>query len=157
MDQKPRRIVYDSAVDWWVAVLLSMTPLASGVAGLYAWWLGLPGDAAILFAAGGFASLVTAAFTVPCRYTILDDAVSIRCGLICFQIPMSEIESVEPTATLKSGYGFSLMRVAIKTATRTVIISPKDRDAFIRDLGDGFDAEGFRQDRVESGDEASRV
>ncbi|MGB7327444.1 MAG: PH domain-containing protein [Rubripirellula sp.] len=132
--KRTRPTVYESAIDWWVGLLLVMAPLISGVLGVYAWWMGQPGDAAVLFVAGAFSAVVTAAFTVPCRYTILNDAVSIRCGLICYQIPLSEIVTVERTASLKSGPSLSLKRVAIKTAKKTIIISPKDQDAFIADL-----------------------
>ncbi|TWU51026.1 hypothetical protein Poly51_43200 [Rubripirellula tenax] len=132
--KKARPTVYESAVDWWVGLLLILAPLMSAAIGVYAWWNGQPGDAMTLFIAGAVSSLVTAAFTVPCRYTVLDDAVSIRCGLICYQVPLSEIVSVERTASLKSGPSLSLKRVAIKTAKRTIIISPKDRDAFIADV-----------------------
>ncbi|TWU57204.1 PH domain-containing protein [Rubripirellula reticaptiva] len=132
--RKTRPAVYESAIDWWVGLLLVMAPLISGVLGVYAWWMGQPGDAAVLFVAGAFVTAITAAFTVPCRYTILDDAVSIRCGLICYQVPLSDIVSVERTASLKSGPSLSLKRVAIKTSKKTIIVSPKDQDAFIADL-----------------------
>ncbi|WP_246146479.1 PH domain-containing protein [Rubripirellula lacrimiformis] len=131
-DRRP--VVYESAIDRWVVALLLLTPLASLGLGLYAIVIGQPGDAAILFSTGALASLVSVAFALPCRYTVLDDAVSIRCGLICYQVPLADIVSAEPTSTLRSGPALSLRRVAIKTHKRTIIVSPKDRDAFITDI-----------------------
>lgn len=132
-EQRPQR-VYESAIDWWVAVLLIMTPVTAAGIGGYFLWIGQPGDAATLFAAGALALLITLALTLPCRYTLLEDALSIRCGLICYQVPLDDIQTVEPTASLRSGPALSLRRVAVKTDRRTIILSPNDRDEFIADL-----------------------
>ncbi len=126
--------IYNSAIDAWIAVMLMMTPALAAVIGGYLLWFGRAGDAAIMFASGAFALLVTMAFAIPCRYTILDDALSIRCGLIFYQVPLNEIVSVESTSTLRSGPALSMRRVAVKTSKRTIILSPKDRDRFIADL-----------------------
>ncbi|MEM9644555.1 MAG: PH domain-containing protein, partial [Planctomycetota bacterium] len=88
----------------------------------------------LLFLIGGAALAVTMAFMVPCRYTILSDTLSIRCGIIFYQVPLADIEQATKSATLWSGPALSLKRVEIKTAKRTFIVSPKDRDDFIAKL-----------------------
>ncbi len=126
--------IYDSAIDAWIAIMLMMTPILAAFIGCYLLWIGQAGDAAIMFASGAFTLLVTMAFAIPCRYTILDDALSIRCGLIFYQVPLNEIVSVEPTSTLRSGPALSMRRISVKTTKRTVILSPKDREGFISEL-----------------------
>jgi len=87
-----------------------------------------------LFLVGAVSLLVTLAFTLPCRYTILDDTLSVRCGLLFYQIPLSEIESVAASASWRSGPALSMRRVKIQTKKRTIIVSPREREEFIEDL-----------------------
>jgi hypothetical protein len=129
-----RPTVYQSAVDGWIAAMLLMTPVLAAGLGVYLQLDGRPGDAMILFISGVATLLVTAAFTVPCRYTMLDDALSVRCGVIFYQIPFDQIESVEPSSTLRSGPALSMRRVLIETKRRKYVLSPQDREEFIADL-----------------------
>lgn len=134
--QRPRRpTVYPSRVDLWIAAMLAMTPVFAVAIGIYLMIDGRHGDAMILFLAAGFTALVSAAFTIPCRYTVLDDALSVRCGVLFYQIPFDQIESIEPSSTLRSGPALSMRRVMIVTKKgRKCIISPDPRDEFIADL-----------------------
>ena len=93
--------------------------------------VGRPADASIFFLAGAFTLVVTGLFCVPCRYTLLEDAVSIRCGLLCYQIAYSEIRSVEKSYDLRSAPALSIRRVKIHTQQRDYLVSPKDRDEFL--------------------------
>ena len=132
---RPKRpTVYPSAVDSWIGAMLLLTPLCAAAIGIYLMVQGRAGDAMILFLTGAFAAIVTMAFTLPCRYTVLNDALSIRCGVLCYQIPLATIESVEPSRTIVSGPALSMKRVLIKTAKRDYILSPIDRDQFIEDI-----------------------
>ena len=131
---KSRVSVYPSAVDLWIGVMLAMTPCAAVAMGVYLVWIGQPADASVMFMTASLTLLATMAFTVPCRYTLLDDAASVRCGLICYQIPYDTIKTVEPSATLRSGPALSLRRVLVKTDKRSHILSPKNRDQFIEEL-----------------------
>ncbi|KAA1260803.1 hypothetical protein LF1_33450 [Rubripirellula obstinata] len=129
--------VYESAIDRWVIALLLLSPLTSAAIGVYCFANGKADDAAILFAAAAFTLLVSIAFTLPCRYTLTADAISIRCGLFVFyRITYNDIESVQRTSTWRSGPALSLNRVEIKTNQKSVIISPVNRDQFIKDLTD---------------------
>lgn len=127
-------IVFESAVDRWLIFLMAMAPATSFFSGIYAWWLGQPDGAAILFVCGAAATLVTAAVAFPCRYTLMADSLSIRFGIMVRQIPLSEIVSVQPTASLRSGPALSLKRIAIQTRKKTTIISPKDREGFLAEI-----------------------
>jgi len=124
-------IRFDSAIDLWLAVLLMLAPGLSIALGLVLFFQGQPGDASVVFLIGAGCLLVTAMFTAPCRYTILTDALSIRCGVLCYQIPLESIESVEKSSSLLSAPALSLRRVSIKTKKRSYLVSPKKRDQFI--------------------------
>lgn len=129
-----RPTVYESAIDLWIAVMLMLTPVLAAGVGIYFLVQGQPDDAMILFLSGAAAMAVTALFTLPCRYTITDDMLSVRCGIIWFQVPFADIETIEPSGTWLSGAALSMRRVLITTKKRKVIISPRDRDEFIADL-----------------------
>jgi hypothetical protein len=131
---KKRPVVYESAIDAWIAVMLFLAPLMAVPIGAYLTWIGHAGDGSIMFLVAALTLLATGAFTVPCRYTLLTDTLSIRCGLICYQIPYDKIIRVEKTASLRSGPALSMRRVLVETDKKKHILSPKNRDAFIEDL-----------------------
>lgn len=118
--------------------MLLMTPLLAAGLGVAMLLDGRQGDALIFFISAIATLLVTAMFIVPCRYTILNDALSVRCGVIGYQVPLNEIESVEASGTWRSGPALSMRRVLIKTSRRFVVISPRERDEFIADLNDAI-------------------
>ncbi|WP_165440511.1 PH domain-containing protein [Rubripirellula amarantea] len=129
--------VYDSAIDAWVAALLIISPLSSVIIGVYLFLQGQSDDASIMFAAGAFTTMVIVACTLPCRYTLLEDAISIRCGIILFyQVAYTDIESADLSSSWLSGPALSLKRIAIKTKRRTIIVSPKDREQFLSELNE---------------------
>ncbi|TWU38991.1 hypothetical protein Q31b_40700 [Novipirellula aureliae] len=125
---------FDSAIDLWLAALLMLAPGLSIALGLYLFFQEQPGDASIVFLVGTGCLLLTALFTAPCRYTILTDALSIRCGMLCYQIPLESIESVTKSRSIASAPALSVRRVCIKTDKRSYLVSPKDLDQFIEAL-----------------------
>ncbi len=102
---------------------------------------GRAADALTLFLLGSGFLIVTGMFTFPCRYTILDDALSIRCGLLFYQIPLADVQRVERSTSLRSGPALSVRRVLVETRTRKYLVSPQDRDRFIADLQAAIDAQ----------------
>ncbi|QDT08714.1 hypothetical protein K239x_06550 [Planctomycetes bacterium K23_9] len=111
-----------------------LTPVLAAAIGIYAIAVGRPGDATWLFITGASAALITAAFAVPCRYTILEDALSIRCGVWFYQVPLDKITDVSLSSSWASGPSLSLKRVKVQTDKRPHLISPKFRDDFVADL-----------------------
>ena len=114
--------------------MVMLTPLLSAALAGYLIFIGQPGDATWMLIVGAVALVVTAAFAVPCRYTILEDALSIRCGILFYQVPLAEIIDVDKSSSWVSGPALSLKRVAVHTRQKRYLISPKGRDEFIRDL-----------------------
>lgn len=134
-DAEPRQSnVYRSALDWWLAVLLIFPVLAATVIGVVLITHDRPADASSMFLTAAVILIVTGMFVVPCRYTFLTDALSIRCGVICYQIPYESIQGVTRSSTLRNGPALSLRRVAIETDRRDYIISPVQRERFIEQL-----------------------
>ena len=115
-------------------MLLGFPIVMSVAIAVWLFAVGRSGDAAIMFVTAAGITLVTAIFTVPCRYTLLTDTLSIRCGLICYQIPYSTIRDVRLSSTWSSGPALSLRRIVIRTDRREHIISPVDRERFIEQL-----------------------
>ena len=137
-DKSSAATVYDSAIDLWIAVLIFLGPMFASAIGVALLINARPAEASILFLTAAATLIVTVALTMPCRYTILDDALSIRCGLICYQIDLREIRVVEPTTSLRSGPALSLRRVVVATDRRKHILSPKDRERFIEQLNNAI-------------------
>lgn len=132
-----RITVYESAIDRWVIALLLLSPLTSAALGIYCFIDGKADGAAILWMAAAVTLLISVALTLPCRYTLTEDAISIRCGLFIFyRVLYSDIESVDQSSTWRSGPALSLDRVEIKTEKKCVIVSPNNCDAFIEDLNE---------------------
>lgn len=114
--------------------MLVLNPVCGIVIGIYLMLAGQIEGAWILLIVGSLTALVTAAFTLPCRYTLLEDSLSIRCGLICYQISLRSIVDVSPSNTIMSGPALSMKRILITTQDRKYVVSPKLHDQFIADL-----------------------
>lgn len=127
-------LVYPSAVDRWLLVLL-LAPIVTAIAfAAYLYNEGRADDAGTMALMAAAIAAVTGVFTIPCRYTLLDDALSIRCGLICYQVAYTDITDVAPSSTWTSGPALSLKRVVVRTAKREHILSPEQRERFIEEL-----------------------
>ena len=138
-EKAPRKSVYASAVDWWIALMLMMGPvICVGLTGVLL-QQGRPQDAMYCLVAGAGTLLVTGLFTVPCRYTILSDTLSVRCGILFMRIPLDQIKAIELSGSWISGPALSLRRVKISTASRFYLVSPVDRERFIEELTQAVD------------------
>ena len=126
--------VYPSAIDWWVAAILLAAPIISLVVGVALLVQQRYDDASAVFLTGAIAVAVTAAFTLPCRYTLLDDTLNVRCGILFTSIPYETIERVERSSSWLSGPALSLRRVRVVTSRRSYLLSPRDLAGFLDDL-----------------------
>ena len=120
--------------------MLLVGPLIAAALGIQALVAGRADEAMYMFLTGAGVLLLTIAVTQPCRYTILEDSISIRCGILFYQVPLDDIVDVQPSSTWISGPALSLRRVKIETHKRTIIVSPRQREEFIADLHDAIDA-----------------
>jgi len=133
MPSAPPR-VYQSAVDTWLMILLYAGPAALVLLGIYAWYQG-QADAtmACLMLSVGLI-LLNLLLTAPCRYTLTEDTLNIRCGLLFSSVPLSRVRDAELSSTWQSAPALSLRRVKIKLDRGVRIVSPVQREAFIQDL-----------------------
>lgn len=117
---------------WIVAVLWAASLVDFAVA---AWlWTGPRGEPAfvapLLLVAGAFQLHVLYATD----YTLEGDALRIRASLFRWRVPLSAIESIQPTHSPLSSPACSLDRLLIRYAGKRVMISPADKEGFLRAL-----------------------
>lgn len=125
---------YPSAVDAWLAAILVGVPLALLVTGIALLFL-LPAGAggAFILSALGVGGLITA-LAWPCEYLLSEQGLRIRCGLLVEDIPLHRIRGAEKSGSLWSAPALSIRRVRVVLDHGSRVISPRDRDGFIRDL-----------------------
>ena len=133
----PGALVFRSKADWWLVVVMLGSVTACGVVGVLSlvresgtvrWLLAGP-----MFGSAGLQLWVLAATD----YTLTRDELRVRCGPFGWRIDIGEIRSVAPTRSPLSSPALSLDRLRIDYgASRSIMISPRQRDAFLRDLSE---------------------
>ncbi|CAN5358774.1 PH domain-containing protein [soil metagenome] len=126
-------VVFPTRVDAWLIAVIAVAIVLC----LYqAWTLRhVASDASfVAMLSGVFSAVVVLAFTVPCRYTLEDDHLAIRCGLIRKRIPYAQIKRIELSSSAMSAPALSLRRVKIVHGRSFQLVSPRDRDRFIEEL-----------------------
>jgi len=129
-------IVYRSEIDTWILAILIFSVVASIGAGALvvslvssakAWVL------AVLIGAPG--SILPIWLVATTYYKIEGEHLFISCGPVEKSVPLSEITGVTPTNNPLSSPALSLDRLRIDYGQgQSVMISPRDKDGFIRDL-----------------------
>ena len=128
--------IYPSKVDWWLATALVVVPLLLSGVGVLVFIRHKP-LGIIVIGVGAVIATTMALLSVPCRYTISDSSLEIRCGLMHETIPLSNIVAAVPSSSLQSAPALSLQRVKITLGSGgSRLISPLDRDKFIKELED---------------------
>lgn len=144
---------YRSKVDWWLALVLCVPPVAS-VSVCIALVLDgkmseLPiGIGSVLFVAAIYFGLI-----FPMQYGLGDTHLIVRFGLCRQRIPLADVLEVHPTRNPLSSPALSLDRLHVKYGQsffKAVMISPADRDRFLNELAQkaGLKREGDRLVRV---------
>lgn len=127
--------VYASKVDRWLVVIVAASALAATLAawrlaalpGLAKWLLAVP-----ILALGAGLPLWLLAAT---RYALGTDMLRIRSGPFRWEVPLRDITGITPTCDASSSPALSLDRLRIDYGVgRHVLISPRDREAFVREL-----------------------
>lgn len=125
--------VYYSKIDWWIIATIASSIMLTTVLGLF-----LMDQTKI----GGYICIGTAIltlalfilFTFPCKYTLTKDRVLIQCGILKQEALYSQIISIKNSSNPISAPALSLQRVEIKLKTGFKIISPNNREQFIKEL-----------------------
>lgn len=126
---------YPTKIDWWIGVLLALWPIIS----LGALVVTLVAGEGFVFALTSIPVMVAVygGLVFPMRYGFSDRHVLVRHGLITQRIPLADIEEVRPTRSPLSSPALSLDRLRIRFGKgffRSALISPADKDGFLRDL-----------------------
>ena len=125
--------VYYSRVDWWLVALMAGSLLFCVGLGIYL--VGVDRTAAlILFGIVIFSTVLVLLLVVPCKYTLLDDHLLVQSGVIRYIIPYTDIRRIEKSSNPLSSPALSLRRVKIARKKGFLLVSPTDRDKFIKDL-----------------------
>ena len=125
---------YPSAVDKWLAAILIGTPLLVMAQGIYFCIAVNMRVGLLTIILAVFIGALITLLSLPCVYTLNDEKLTIRCGLIRYKVPLSEIRHVEKSGKLWSAPALSINRVEVITNKQNYLISPKDRDTFIADV-----------------------
>ncbi len=133
---------YKSKVDWWLAGVLIALPLLQIALLLSA---ALSGDQnGITAGAIGLAIIAGVLFllVLPIKYGITEDALLVHFGIVRQTIPYHEICELRLSRMPWSSPALSLDRIAVKTGRGPfylTLISPKDREEFMRMLAEKAD------------------
>lgn len=136
---------YVSAVDGFIACCLALPLMLS--AGTVAWgWLHGPSAGGLATCLGVLPALVLPLWLLlDTRYQLTAERLLVRCGPFRWRIALSEIRAVTPTRSLMSGPALSLDRLRVDYGRwRSVLISPRERQAFLDELAALRKAQGTR-------------
>jgi hypothetical protein len=126
---------YPTKIDWWLYPLL-VVPLVSGGLSIV---LGHD-QTTVLVGGGALAAYALLMLTLgwPIRYTVSADELEIRFGLVHRHIKWAQLITMDLSTNPLSSPAFSLNRIDVRYTTdggreRRILISPVDREAFMRD------------------------
>jgi len=124
---------FRSKIDWWLAVLLMVAPVASLVGAVTA----PPNQQLVAFAGVVVLAAVYLGMVFPMRYGIMERELIVRFGLLRRRILLADIRSVEPTRNPLSSPALSLDRLSIKFGDgyfKRILISPAEKEKFLVEL-----------------------
>ena len=125
---------YPSTRDWWITAIIwgSVATLVVPLAGLAA--PPIAGSRLLSVAVPLAGAVFMLWILYGTFYVFSGDRLVIRCGPFRFAVPLSEIDSVEPTSNPLSSPACSLDRLLLRYGTRRMMISPADKAGFLAEL-----------------------
>jgi len=124
--------IFKSKVDWWVALVLILSLITPFVVLVLLYLDGAP----IIFGILPFGILIAIyiGLVFPLRYELREELLLVRSGLMRIRIPYNEIVEVLPSRSLLSSPAFSIDRLKITRNKGSVLISPLEKETFLREL-----------------------
>lgn len=132
---KGEALTFRTKVDAWawpllaIVVVAPFVTLAIGVGAV----ITRRHDAWVFFAAGALL-LGTLAIAWPVTYTLGDDQLVVRFGLARVRVPYATMTAITPSRNPLSAPAWSLDRLRIDHDGGFLLISPRERDAFVAAL-----------------------
>lgn len=129
---------YNSKKDWWLTIIIWVAMLFSIGSGCVAFIENPnPGEFLVLLCLGLLLPLFVLWIWLTTYYVLEEKNLVIRFGPFKKTIPVNSIKSVKKTMNPLSSPALSLKRLEIEYGQfDSVLISPEDRDEFIRILAD---------------------
>jgi hypothetical protein len=124
---------YPSRIDPWLAIVLVGAPLIVVAAGVFTLTNSV-GAGIVTIITGLIVGGMIAALSIPCVYTLTDESLKIKSGMLEDEVPLRKIRGAEKSSSMWSAPALSLRRIKITLEDGSRSISPKDRDGFIIDL-----------------------
>jgi Bacterial PH domain len=145
---------YPSRVDGWLILLLApVIVIEIGIGVLFLAAPPVSRGAGLLIGAAcfGVAGMI-AWFLLGTRYEVGDGVLVARSGPFRFRIPLDGIREVSPTSNALSAPACSLDRLRIDYEVdgrrRSLLVSPKDKEGFLRELRDAVPGSRIEGDRL---------
>ena len=150
-------MIHYSKKDWWLVGLVLAAIVVPIVLGLFfVFWVGASpaGEPArSLLVIGAVTGATVLLLTYPLYYRVTESELIVRCGaLMQRHISLAAIDEVSPTWDSSSGPAWSLDRLRVdyqkKGEQTSVIISPKDKISFMKELSASDAGLKLRGDRL---------
>lgn len=114
-------------MDSWIGIVLALAPAGLLLEAIFL--------RSLLVGVVAAVPVIYAFVVFPTNYELTPDALKVRSGVIRTSIPYHEIRQVRASRSWLSAPALSLDRLEIAYGTsRTTLISPRDRAAFLRNL-----------------------
>jgi len=121
---------FSSKVDWWYFLLIAVVGALSGIVavpGVLAgrWWT----VAALVAPLGLMIWNLLSTY-----YVVSGDTLSVRCLLVRKTVPLASVTTLRASRDFRSSPALSLHRIEVLYDNDSVLVSPKEKTAFIRAL-----------------------
>jgi membrane protein YdbS with pleckstrin-like domain len=103
---------FPTKIDAWLVLLVSAGVIAA-FAGAAAAWQADPAEAKFALWVIVSSWMLVAVLGLPCRYTLTEDELVVRSGIVRWRIPYAEITAIAPSREVWAAPVMSLQRVKI--------------------------------------------
>ena len=130
-------LIYPSKRDWWIVLIIWVTlvmTIAAGVRVAQSASTSVPGLIFVLFCGAAILGLLSVLYAT--YYMISGDRLTAHCGPFKYSVPLASITEVVPSRNPLSSPALSMDRLHIKYRGSTfgLLVSPRDKQAFLTDL-----------------------
>lgn len=127
--------IYTSKIDTWFAILVLGVVVVCGAVFVFALWSGSTNNAVASIPAMVLGAGLPVWLMLSTTYTIGESSLLVRSGPFKWQVPIAGITGITPTSNPLSSPALSLDRLRIDYGRgKSLMISPKNKEQFIRDL-----------------------
>lgn len=127
-------ITFPTKVDAWLLLVIAGAFVAT-IASVYTAYRTDPAEARFALLVIGASWALIAALGFPCEYTLADDHLIVRSGLVRWRIPYADITDIAPSREIWAAPAMSLQRVKISYGRgQFALVSPRERERFIAEL-----------------------